>query len=110
VAHGRRPGDDDHQQQGADVRFREARGEHAYTINTVPGDKEWQVLFGKLDKPNQWGIPYQPALELGKAPMTHGKAAKPVEQVTISIDDTSAGGTLRIEWGTTSATAPFKVG
>jgi hypothetical protein len=30
--------------------------------------------------------------------------------VTISIDDTSAGGTLRIEWGTTSATAPFKVG
>ena len=49
-------------------------------------------------------------LELGKAPMTLGKAAKPVEQLTISIDDTSNGATLRIEWGNVSATAPFKVG
>ena len=81
-----------------------------YTINTVPGEKQWEVLFGKLAKPGQWGIPYQPALELGKAPMTIGKAAKPVEQLTISIDDTAPGATLRIEWGTVSATAPFKVG
>ena len=42
--------------------------------------------------------------------MTLGKTAKPVEQLTISIDDTAAGGTLRIEWGSASATAPFKVG
>ena len=42
--------------------------------------------------------------------MTVGKAASPVEQLTISIDDTPAGGTLRIEWGTSSATVPFKVG
>ena len=62
-----------------------------YTINTVPGDKEWQLLFGKLNKPGQWGIPYQPALEIGKEPMAFGKAAKPVEQLTISIDDTAAG-------------------
>jgi len=81
-----------------------------YTINTVPGDKEWQVLFGKLDKPGQWGIPYQQPLEIGKAPMQAGKSAKPAEQVTISIDDTPAGATLRIEWGTASATTPFKVG
>ena len=33
----------------------------------------------------------------------------PVEELTISIDDTAAGATLRIEWGTTSATANFKV-
>ena len=81
----------------------------AYTLNAIPGDKEWQLVFGKLDKPAQWGIPYQPALELGKTKMTVGKAAAPVEQLTISIDDTAAGGTLRIEWGTVSATAPFKV-
>jgi hypothetical protein len=81
-----------------------------YTINTVPGDKAWRILFGKLGKPDQWGIPYQPALELGKAPMQLGKAAAPVEQVTISIDDTAAGATLRIEWGVVSATVPFKVG
>jgi DUF2911 family protein len=81
-----------------------------YTINTVPGEKQWQILFGKLTKPGQWGIPYQPALEIGKDPMAVGKAAKPVEQLTISIDDTAAGATLRIEWGSVSATAPFKVG
>jgi hypothetical protein len=82
----------------------------AYTINTIPGDKGWELLFGKLEKPGQWGIPYQPALEIGKVPMKPGKAAKPVEQLTISIDDTAAGATLRIEWGTVSATTPFKVG
>ena len=80
-----------------------------YTINTQPGDT-WQLIFGKLDKPNQWGVPYQSALEIGRVPMTKGKTTAPVEQVTISIDDTAAGGTLRVEWGTTSATANFKVG
>ena len=81
-----------------------------YTINTVPGDKDWQIVFGKLDKPGQWGVPYQPALEIAKTPMHVGKAAKPAEQVTISIDDTAAGATLRVEWGTVSASVPFKVG
>jgi hypothetical protein len=81
-----------------------------YTINTVPGEQQWQLLIGKLDTPKQWGIPYNAALELGKTPMTVHKAAKPVEQLTISVDDTAAGGALRVEWGTVSATAPFKVG
>jgi hypothetical protein len=81
-----------------------------YTINTIPGDKEWQILFGTVGKPAQWGIPYQTALEIGKVTMTIGKPTKPVEQVTISIDDTADGATLRIEWGTASASVPFKVG
>ena len=38
------------------------------------------------------------------------KAKAPVEQVTYSIDPTATGGTLRIEWGTTSVTSPFTVG
>ena len=81
-----------------------------YTINTIPGATGWQLVIGKLGKPGQWGIPYVPALEIAKVPMTLGKAAKPVEQVTIAIDDTTAGATLRVEWGTASATVPFKVG
>jgi len=80
-----------------------------YTINTQPGDT-WQLIFGKLGKPGQWGVPYQSALEIGRVPMTSGKTKAPVEQLTISIDDTPAGATLRVEWGTISATAPFKVG
>ena len=38
-----------------------------------------------------------------------GKAAA-ADVLTISIDDTPAGATLRIEWGTASATIPFTVG
>ena len=81
-----------------------------YTINTVPNDKEWQIVFGRLGKPGQWGIPYQKDLEIGRAPMNVVKIAKPVENVTISIDDATKGAVLRIEWGTTSATAPFTIG
>ena len=81
-----------------------------YTINTVPGDKGWQLVIGKLSKPGQWGVPYNESLEIGRSPMSLSKTKAPVEQVTISIDDTPAGGTLRVEWGGTSATAAFTVG
>lgn len=80
-----------------------------YTINTEPGEKQWQLIFGKLEKPGQWGIPYRKDLEIGRTPMTVGKTKAPVEQLTISIDDTAQGGTLRIEWGGVSASAPFTV-
>jgi hypothetical protein len=80
-----------------------------YTINTQPGEK-WELIFGKLEKPGQWGIGYRKDLELARTPMTAGKTKAPVESLTISIDDTPAGATLRIEWGSTSASAPFTVG
>lgn len=82
----------------------------SYTINTVPGDKDWQLVLGRLSKPGQWGIPYQKELEIGRTPMTRGMTKKPVENVTISIDDTPTGAALRVEWGSVSATAPFTVG
>src|SRR5688572_25266221 len=81
-----------------------------YTVNTVPGS-EWQIVFGKLGEKGekQWGIPYQSALEVGRTPMKVGKTKAPAEQLTITVDDTASGGTLRIEWGNTSASAPFTV-
>jgi hypothetical protein len=79
-----------------------------YGIHTLPGEKEWQLIISKREK--GWGIPYPEGEDLGRVPMTVGKTSAPVEQLTISIDDTAAGGTLRIEWGTISATAPFTVG
>ena len=81
-----------------------------YTINTQPGEKAWELIFGKLSKPGQWGVPYQKDLEIGRTPMAVGKTKAPVESMTIHIDDTPAGATLRIEWGGNSATAPFTVG
>lgn len=81
-----------------------------YTLNTEPGEKQWQLIVGKLGKPGQWGVPYNATLEIGRAPMTVQPAKSPAEQVTISIDDTPQGGTLRVEWGTKSASIPFTVG
>lgn len=82
----------------------------SYTINTQPGATSWQIIFGKLSNPKQWGVPYKPDLELGRAPMTLTKTSAPVEQVTYSIDSTPTGGVLRIEWGSTSAATPFTIG
>jgi Protein of unknown function (DUF2911) len=81
-----------------------------YTLNTQPGEKDWQLIVGKLGKPGQWGIPYNATLEIGRAPMSLQKTKAPVEQVTISVDDTPKGGTLKVEWGTKSASVPFTVG
>ena len=85
-----------------------AAGTH--TIYTLPGDKDWQLIIGKLQKPGQWGVPYPEGQDLGRVPMKVSKASAAVEQLTISVDDTAAGGALRVEWGTVSATAPFTVG
>jgi hypothetical protein len=82
-----------------------------HTINTLLGETEWQLILGRREKPGQWGIPYRKELEIGRTPMKVGKTAKPVENVTISIDDTPGNGAvLRVEWGTTSATVPFTIG
>jgi hypothetical protein len=81
----------------------------SYTINTEPGAKEWTLILGRLGSAGQWGIPYLPKLEIGRAPMTLTNATAPVEQVTIVID----GGTkpvLKVEWGKVVASTPFKVG
>jgi hypothetical protein len=79
-----------------------------YTLYTVPGANEWQLVISK--KTGQWGIPYPGAGEdLGRAPMKVTKNATPVEQLTISIDDTPAGGDLSIAWGTQKATISFMV-
>ena len=81
----------------------------SYTINTQPGASSWQLIFGKLEKEGQWGVPYQQALEIARTPMTVRKLTSPVEQLTISIDRQGTGQRLRVEWGTTSASAPFTV-
>ena len=78
-----------------------------YTLYTVPGGTEWQLVVSK--KTGQWGIPYPQGEDLGRTPMQVTKNAAPVEQLTISVEDTPGGGNLVIAWGTTKATAAFMV-
>ena len=80
-----------------------------YGLHTIPVKGTWQLIIHKREK--GWGIPYPGKEgELGRVPMTMGKVPKPDERLTISVEDTAAGGTLHIDWGTTRASAPFTVG
>ena len=59
----------------------------SYTLNTQPTEKGWELIFGKLGKPGQWGVPYQAPLEIGRAPMTlQSRLQEPAD------DSTPAGG------------------
>jgi hypothetical protein len=79
-----------------------------YTLYTVPGAAAWELIVSK--RTGQWGIPYPQGQDLGRTAMKVDKTSAPVEQLTISIDDTPAGGTLRIDWGTTRASVPITIG
>ena len=79
-----------------------------YTLYTIPVAGTWQLIVSK--KTGQWGIPYPKGQDLGRVAMTASVNAKPVDQLTISILDTPAGGSLQIDWGSTRATIPFTVG
>lgn len=79
-----------------------------YTLYTVPEENEWQLAVNK--QTGQWGTEYSHEQDLGRVPMKVEKIRAPVEQLTLSVEDTAAGGTLVIEWGTTRATAAFEVG
>jgi len=79
-----------------------------YGLHTIPVKGQWQLIVSK--RASGWGIPYPAGQDLGRAPMTMLKAPSEAEQLTISIDDTKAGGTLHIDWGTTRASIPFTVG
>jgi hypothetical protein len=78
-----------------------------YTLYTIPTGGTWHLIVSK--KTGQWGIPYPKGEDLGRAPMKAGAAPKAAEQLTISVQDTPAGGTLHIDWGTTRASIPFTV-
>jgi len=79
-----------------------------YGIHSIPVKGQWQQIVSK--RPKGWGIPYPAGEDLGRVPMTMGQPPAMAERLTFSIDDTPAGGTLRIDWGNTRATIPFTVG
>src|ERR671910_1483918 len=79
-----------------------------YGLHTIPVSGTWQLIVSKREK--GWGIPYPAGQDLGRVPMTMGKAPKADERLTISIEDSAKGGMLHIDWGTTRASVPFTVG
>jgi hypothetical protein len=79
-----------------------------YTLYTLPGESEWQLIINK--QTGQWGTEYAQAQDLARVPLKKGATSAPVEQLTISIDKNPAGGgVLKIAWESTELTAPITV-
>ena len=78
-----------------------------YTLYTLPGEKAWKLIINK--QTGQWGTQYDQAQDLGRVAMKVQATAAPVEQFTVKIGDTAAGGEIHLEWETTRAVASFTV-
>ncbi len=79
-----------------------------YTLWTWIDDKRpWQLIVNK--ETGQWGTAYKQAQDLGRAEMKTETLPALVEQLTIGIEDTSAGAVLQIDWEKTRASVAFGV-
>jgi hypothetical protein len=79
-----------------------------YTLWTIPHARGAELIVNR--QTGQWGTRYAAARDLGRAPMTTGTPAAPVDQFTIRVDPTDdRRGTLVMEWGTFQWTTPIEV-
>jgi hypothetical protein len=78
-----------------------------YTLWTLPTASGWQLIVNK--ETGQWGTAHKPEQDLVTIPMKVETLSSPVERFTLAVDPTDSGGTLRLEWDTTRATAAFTV-
>jgi hypothetical protein len=72
-----------------------------YTLFVLPEADSWTLIVNK--QTGQWGLTYNPEMDLGRTKMTLSKIA-PVEsyRMTLSAD------TLLLEWEETAASVPLK--
>jgi len=79
-----------------------------YTLFAIPEQDKWTLIISKIT--GEWGIPYKDeykSQELARVPMTVSKTSGPVENFTISFDQSGGGCTLQMSWENTQASAKF---
>ena len=82
--------------------------EGAYTLYTLPGEKNWTLIINK--RTGQFHTIYPEAEDLAKLPMTIEQLSAPVERLTIeAVSRPDGGGALQLEWEHTRASAVFAV-
>jgi hypothetical protein len=87
-----------------------AAGKHIpagrYTLFTLPTPTKWTLIVSK--QIGEWGIPY-PGLQydLTRAEMKVSKLPSPLENFTISFDQTGTSCTMKLDWETTRASIDF---
>src|SRR2546430_16061560 len=73
-----------------------------YTIFTVPTQDKWTLIVNKHT--GEWGIPYKyESEELARIPMQVSKTSAPVENFTISFDQSGGACTLQVSLENTKA-------
>jgi len=78
-----------------------------YTIFTIPNKDKWTLIISK--KTGEWGTAYPgPENDLGRVDMKAEKLPAPVENFTISFNQTPGGCTLKMAWETTEASVEIK--
>ncbi len=74
----------------------------SYTIFALPTADAWTLIVSK--QTGEWGVPYPgESFDFGRTPMKVSKLASPLENFTISFDQSGGVCTLRLDWETTRA-------
>lgn len=74
----------------------------SYTIFTVPEQDKWTLIVNK--QTGEWGVPYKyEANELARLPMQASRTSSPVENFTISFNQSGSACTLQMSWENTQA-------
>lgn len=73
-----------------------------YTLFTLPTETKWTLIVSK--QIGEWGIPYPGAQhDFARMEMKVGKLPTPLENFTISFDQTGTSCTMKLDWETTRA-------
>jgi hypothetical protein len=74
----------------------------SYTLFALPTADAWSLIVSK--QTGEWGIPYPgDQYDLTRAPMKVSKLPSPLENFTISFDQSGSVCTLHLDWETTRA-------
>lgn len=78
-----------------------------YSLFTVPSQSGWTLILNR--NPEQSGAQYDVQYDVARIAMQVMPLANPVEQFTIAIEPTGAGGVLALSWERTRASVSFTV-
>jgi hypothetical protein len=73
-----------------------------YTLFTLPTPTKWTLIISK--QTGEWGIPYPgEKYDFARMEMKVSKLSSPLENFTISFDQTGTSCTMKLDWETTRA-------
>ncbi len=74
----------------------------SYTLFTLPNADNWMLIVSK--QTGEWGIPYPgETSDFARIPMKLSKVSSPLENFTISFDQSGSTCTMNLAWETTKA-------